>query len=366
MRININNWKVINNKLPTFALFCFLSCLYLGCIVNYWYFLLLIFIPFTFYKCEINTKQLIFLILMFLIFSILIIYLSWFGIVKITRGYMRSYVRKAMFKFFDKHYSKDVSSFIKLILFNVKTQDTIIFYKQTVDLGIVWLICISGFHISFLSRVITWCFKKIPNVGRYVNISIIFFYSYLLEFSYASIRVLLKIILTPHFNIFKTKEFDRIGIIGLLIIFPNPVCLKDYGFLLSFLICIGANCIAKLELNNKIISRILINILACLITLPFVISMNHKISLFTFINAFIFNNFSPFVFMYYLLFCLMPFMEVIHHGIMIGIFAIIGNISFSNVFIYFKQWDAYIIVIYYLLLFILLKIIYLIVLNNKI
>jgi len=349
-----------------FGLFCFLSCLYLACIVNYWYFLLLILIPFTFYKYEINTQQLIFLILMFVIFSILIIFLSWFGIIKILRGYMKSYVRKAIFRFFDRNYAKDVSNFIKLILFNEKNKDIIIFYRQTIDLGIVWLICVSGFHVSLLSRTITWCFRKIPNVGRYVNISIIAFYSYLLEFSYASLRILIKLILTPYFNTFKTKEFDRIGIVGFLIIMFNPVCIKDYGFLLSFLICIGANCIAKLNLNNKIINRILINVLAFLLTIPFVINMSHKISLFTFINAFIFNNISAIIFLYYLLFAWMPFMEIIHHGIMIGIFAIIGNISFSNIFIYFKQWQAYIIAIYYVVLFALLKIIYLIVYNNKI
>lgn len=366
MKTNISKWKIFNNKLPIFALFCFLGILYLGCRVNYWYLLLLVFIPFLLYKQDINHHQLIILILLFFIFEILILFAWQYGLVLLYKQYSLHFIRKAIFRFLDTQYTEEVSSFIKLVLFNVRTKSTYIFYKQTVDLGIVWLICVSGFYVSLLSKIISWCFKKIPRIGRYINISIILFYSYLLNFSYASLRVLLKICFDPLFNKIETKSFDRIGFIGLIICFFNPCCFKDYGFLLSFLICIGACCISLLELNSKIINKLLINVLAFTITIPFVISMNHKISLFTFINAFIFNFFSPVIFLYFLLFSWIPVMQVAHKGVIVAVYAVIGNISYSNIFIYSNPWQEYIIAIYYILLFVLLQIIYLIVINNKI
>ena len=58
---------------------------------------------------------------------------------------------------------------------------------------------------------------------------------------------------------------------------------------------------AQLKFKDKI-NSLLMNILACLISIPFVIEMNHKISLLTFINAFIFTYIFSFVFLYFLLF----------------------------------------------------------------
>lgn len=128
-----------------------------------------------------------------MIFIFLTIFANQFSLFSVVR--FAQPLRKVIFNFLDKCYEKETSSFIKLILFNVKSNDIWIFYKQTVDLGIVWLICISGFHVSLLSRVIKKIFVKIPRVGKYVNIVVIGFYSSLLNFSYASIRVLLKICL---------------------------------------------------------------------------------------------------------------------------------------------------------------------------
>ncbi len=210
--------------------------------------------------------------------------------------------KKLIFNYFDHSYSIEIASFIKLILFNIKSNEVIVFYKQVVDLGIVWLICISGFHISLLSRLIKKIFFKIPRVGKYVNIVVIAFYSFLLNFSYASISVLLKLCFDWLFKRYEIVKLNKLGLIGLSICLFNPVCFQSYGFLLSFLICIGAHCIAKLELNNKIINSLLINITAFIVTIPFVVEMNHKIAILSFINAFIFTYFSSFLFIYFIVF----------------------------------------------------------------
>jgi len=46
-------------------------------------------------------------------------------------------VRDSIINFFDTKYSKEIASFMKLILLNIKSKDSYIFYNQVVDLGIV-------------------------------------------------------------------------------------------------------------------------------------------------------------------------------------------------------------------------------------
>ena len=362
--------KIINSNLLLFTVFILCGILYLGFAVNYWYLLLSLLLPLTIRNVKLRWYQLVVLGSILIVFILLIILAKNFSLIELLNNGISkiggNHVRKAIIKFLDGNYSSETSSFIKLVLLNIKSKDTYIFHKQVVDLGIVWLICISGFHISLISKLIKLIFKKIPKIGKYVDIVIIGFYSYVLNFTYASLRVLLKISYEWVFWRFDIQKYEKIGLIGLTICLLNPACFSNYGFLLSFIVCIAANYVNSLELNNKIITSLLINIFAFIVTIPFVILMNNKISLLSFINAFIFTYFSSIIFIYFLIFSWMPFMAIIHRGIIVASYVLVGNISFSNIYIYSQPWAAWANCIYYLVAIGLAKGLYLIVYNNKI
>lgn len=356
---------ILNNNIPFFGLLCLCCVLYLGFIVDYWFLLFLALIPFSFKWTKVNWKQILILVAIFTTFVILLVTVNEFSLFNLifSRG---NPLRNSILNYFDHVYDQEVADFIKLVLFNVKSDHTWIFYKQTVDLGVVWLICISGFHVSLLSRVIKLIFKKIPTIGKYVNIAVVGFYSLLLNFSYASMRVLLKLSFDWIFKRFSIRTYNRLGFIGLVIGLLNPVCFKSYGFLLSFIVCTATYFIISWNLNNRIIQSVTINIFAFVATIPFVIAMNHKISLLTFINAFVFTYFSSFIFLYLFIFSWMPFMRIVHYGIMVASYVLVGNISFSNIFVYSTDWASWIIFMYYAMFFATAKVVYLIVNNNKI
>ena len=362
--------KIINSNLLLFTLFCLCAVLYLGLVINYWYFLLILLTPLTIRKVKLWWPQIVILSSIIVIFIFLIIFANQFSLINLLNQGIKllggNHVRKAIIHFLNKHYSKETASFIKLVLLNIKTKDTYYFHKQAVDLGIVWLICISGFHISLINTLIKLIFKKIPHIGKYVSIVIISFYSYILNFTYASIRVLLNISYSWIYKTFDIQKYEKVGLLGLTICLINPSCFSDYGFLLSFIVCIVATYVNSLELNNKIITSLLINIFAFVSTIPFVVAMNNKISLLSFINAFVFTYFFSLIFLYFIIFSWMPFMAIIHHGIIVASYVLIGNISFSNIYIYSNAWPAWINSVYCLLSVGLAKALYLIVKNNKI
>lgn len=362
--------QIINSSLQLFPILCFIGTMYLGIFISYWYFLFLTTLPFSIRWIKPNRKQIMVMLLILLPFIFLFIFANQFSLVEVINQWFKDIgakqLRNLLFKFFDKSYSKEISAFIKLILFNVKSKETIIFLEQIVDLGIVWLFCVSGFHISLLSRLIKKIFKKKWRIGKWVDLIVLIFYSYFLNFSYASIRVILFVALDGFFLKYQISKLNKLGCVGLIVALFNPSCFASYSFMLAFIVCISCYFVIDLKFNNKIVRSLLINVCAFIVTIPFVIDMNNKISLFSFINAFIFSYVSRFVFLYFLVFACAPFMSVIHWGIMSGCFVIVGNISFGNIFIYSQPWEAWGKFLYFFSAIALSKGLYLIVNNNKI
>jgi competence protein ComEC len=68
--------------------------------------------------------------------------------------------REKTIHFVESGYDKKTGDFIKLILFNVKDKNSSSTYFHMIDLSIVYLIVVSGFHISILRRIISYFFKK--------------------------------------------------------------------------------------------------------------------------------------------------------------------------------------------------------------
>lgn len=363
-------WKILNDNLPLGGVFCFIWVIYLGFIINYWYLSFLILVIFCFLKVKINKWQLLVLLCILLPFVFLIIFANDFSLVNLFNEWFEKATHGGLVsvceKYFLKSFGKETTSFMKLVLFNVKSKETYVFLKQVVDLGIVWLISSGGFHLSLIARLNDKIFKKKQLIGYAVNIVLLSFYTFLLGFAYGCLRVLIKRIMKPVLKRKSVSNFNQLGLVGLIIGLFNPECFGSYSFVLSFLVCMGSYYVFNLNLNNKVISMLLVNLLAFLITIPFVIEMNKKVAILTFINSYIFVYFFSFVFIYFFIFSWFPFMGIVHGWIIKCCYVLIGNVSLANYFIKFSQWEAWIKTTYYLCLFLALTITYLIVKNNKI
>lgn len=369
----MKHWKKRNhldNTWPFFGIFCVIWIIYLGFIVNYWYLSFLIFIFIFFVKNKINKWILLASFFVFLVFVLLFILLNDFSLIELFNSWFNSVTNgglsKACENYFLSIYGEETTSFIKLVLFNIKDKNSYIFLKQAVDLGIVWLVSSGGFHLSLLTRLNERIFKQKQLVGYVINMLLMCFYSFLLGFCYGCLRVYLKTALKPFFKRHEIDNFNQLGVVGLLIGLFNPVCFRSYSFALSFLVCIGVYWVQMLNLNNALLSKFLVNVVAFVITIPFVIEMNKKIAILTFINSFIFVYFFSFVFVYFFIFSWMPFMGIVHGWLIKFCYILVGNISLTNYFLRFKEWQDWAKTIYYLCLFMVFLITYLIVKNNKI
>lgn len=128
--------------------------------------------------------------------------------------------------------SEKSKSYLKLILFNVKDDNSRTFYDNFSLYSLTYLIAVSGFHINLLLNF----FKKIFG-NRVIGVAIVSFYIYLLNFSVSSYRAFLCYIFK---NLNKKLNFDLtnieiISLIGCVFIVCNPYMMFSFSFIFSFL-----------------------------------------------------------------------------------------------------------------------------------
>lgn len=352
------------NNFPFFYCF-FLCCVGYACIFVNIYFLLAIPFLFCFFFLDKirKHKKLI---------GVFIVFVVFLGLVFIFKPYFLTYqlsnkiddllhwsLRDKINGFFNEVYEPKLASFIKLVLLNKKDNNIYKFYNQTVSLGIVWMITISGFHLHALITCLRCILKKVKIIKTLFPMLIISFYLYLLNFSYSCTRVILMLLFASVFKKVKLSKFNLLGLVGLIIIFLNPVAISNYGFVLSFLGCIGLYYIFELKINNLFLEKFLINVVINLLSLPIIVTMNESLSLFVVINCFVFTYFFIFIYFYFLLFAWLPFLVVLHHAIVYFVYLLLSSFAFFNHVLRFNNihqlfWASY----YYVLSIFLLLIKY--------
>jgi competence protein ComEC len=283
-----------------------LACILLYSVhVSYYYFALLL-IP-IFYLITYKVKIKTIIVGLIVIGVILLIYLLIKQVVvfsfitptidKITHFSIRDSVQK----FVQNEYDSKTATFINLVLFNIKKGAGYLIYHQMIDLSIVYLIVVSGFHIAILKRIVSYCFKRNLVVGNIVNILLITFYCYLLNFAVSVTRVLIMFVITLIFRKRLSNRFDILGMSGVFSLLLGPSSVFNVGFCMSYLCTAGIIYIYKLEITNFFLEKILINLVAVILSLPFVIEIQHQISLWVVINSFAFSYLFAFIFVYFLL-----------------------------------------------------------------
>lgn len=258
-------------------------------------------------------------------------------------------IRDKIANWISNSYDAKTSCIMNLIIFNIKNSDSYLTYNQMINLSIVYMIVISGFHLTIFKHLIN---KLIKNraISNIINLIFIYFYSFLLNFSLSTIRVLLclmiRIIMKNKWN-----KYDILGISGLVSIVLNASAPVNYGFCLSYLCTCIIYWIFDLNINNIFIEKILINIFVTLASLPFVILMNKQISLWAIFLSFIFTYFFTSIFIYFLLTFWIIWIAPVQNYIVNGIIYIINAFTAINVMIRFNNLSPLLISSYYYVYF---------------
>lgn len=257
-------------------------------------------------------------------------------------------IRNHTINWINSLYDEKTCNFINLILFNIRVDQTSEFYQMTIEMGIVYLICVSGFHLSILKKIIHFIFKKMKLTEYLISNTLILFYVYLLNFSFGSLRVLICSLITPLIKKYNLNIYQPLAISGILLLFIVPCCPNYMSFTLSYIGTISVFIVVNFKMSNLFFEKILINIMATIATLPFVLMMNSEISLLAVINGFIFSYLFSFIFIYFLLFSWIPFFSVIHNFIVDVVLFIIGYYGKNNIIVNLREFEPWLNTIYYL------------------
>ena len=100
-------------------------------------------------------------------------------------------VRNYLIKFVNNSYDVKTSSIVNLLIFNIKQDVAKEVYQTMIDMSVVYLIVIGGMHLSFVQNTLLKIVKKHQLPVKIFNNIFAFFYTYLLNFSISTSRVIL-------------------------------------------------------------------------------------------------------------------------------------------------------------------------------
>ncbi|MDR2369233.1 MAG: ComEC/Rec2 family competence protein [Mycoplasmataceae bacterium] len=331
------------------------AILWFAIYANYWYFLLLLIPIIYLLNNHLTLKQI-------LVYALIVIVLVIIGVCchninlwqHLGSGLDRLLhfsVRDHVQNYVSNSYDKTTSSFINLILFNIKDYPANTTYYHMKDLSVVYLIVVSGFHISILKRGVTFILRRSPRWANVVNILLITFYCYLLNFAISVTRVLLMFLVGLIFSKKLKNRIDVLAIAGLISVSLAPTCVFNVGFCMSYLCTLVIILIYRLNIHNVLLEKLFISIAATLVSLPFIVYMQQQISLWAIFNSFALSYVFAFVFIYFLMTFWIIWIGVIQHALVVGINFIINASWTSNTVIPISNWPPLISCSYFIVFY---------------
>lgn len=153
------------------------------------------------------------------------------------------------------------------------------------DAGIIHILTVSGLHISFLSALIAWIFKKL-RIKSFINFILTFcillIYAYICSFSPSVVRAMIMGLVLISATIFG-KEYDgptSLSIAGIITLCIWPLMALDVGFLMSY------GCVAGIMLLSTPIRRVLQKFLPYQVAKYLSISVGAQIGILPFLASF--------------------------------------------------------------------------------
>ncbi|WP_283271667.1 ComEC/Rec2 family competence protein [Spiroplasma sp. SV19] len=161
-----------------------------------------------------------------------------FNVTKIMEVKTGTSVLAKITKFFNS-YDDLTKDTISLILFGQKAKTTVDLYNGFVKMGVVHLLIVSGYHINILFYFLEKVFKRIfhRKIFFYFIYGFLFFYLYLLNFSFTSVKAVILLTLSlfnTHFLQKRLSSYQIWGLSVLLVLLFFPYSFLSSGFWYSF------------------------------------------------------------------------------------------------------------------------------------
>lgn len=238
-------------------------------------------------------------------------------------------IRDETAKYLQSIHSKQVANFLLLTLLGIKTTGIFDFYYQLVDLSVVQIIVISGFHLSALWALINFLLKKTKSFKYIVALIALTLVTYLNGFSIGCLRSLLFFIIGFFVKDQKTKM--NLSILFLLILFPQEIL--GFSFQMSYISVFIIFSIAKNKLSNKALKNFCISFFVILFLIPFVGIMNNQMSIWSILYSWFLTPFFIFTYFVSLFFCWFGFSEQFLIFFINLIIDFCNTLSYINVFV---------------------------------
>ncbi|WP_245576630.1 ComEC/Rec2 family competence protein [[Mycoplasma] imitans] len=230
------------------------------------------------------------IILLFLLFVLYYFIFEYFQLEGITFKTLLDKIpkkydlRKIIINYLDTNPNKESKGLLLLTLFNIKNSDNKFIYEQILNLSIAHLLVISGLHLSLINLVIQSILKKYKIAGNIASFSILFFYSYLLNFSYGVLRVLLCLLLNALLGKYlknKNFKFINLAISGIILLMLNPYAFMSYSYTLSYLSVSVIYLIFQIKKLNNFVKSLIASVVINFILGGLIINGYGKINLLT-------------------------------------------------------------------------------------
>ena len=166
-----------------------------------------------------------------------------------------------------------------MLLFNNKDVDENL-YNNLKNINAIHLFVVSGFHISFLFRLIMFLFKKIKldDAGKIVGVIVCLIYVFILDFSIGATRALISLFVATFLNKYLNR-LDGVAIAGFVVLLIEPISIYSYSFIMSFAMAsVLSFTNSLLSKQNKIVQAIAVSFISFLTMIPIQLIINYKIN----------------------------------------------------------------------------------------
>jgi len=258
----------------------------------------------------------------------------------------------------DATYDRTVAMYLKMILLGDDSamEDDIL--SSFRGLMIAHIFAISGMHITlilgFISWILSFFFLK-KDTLRVIQVIFIIFILFVVGFQLSTIRASLfaGILMFPIKKRGYMSKLDVLSIIALSFLFYRPYILTNTAFQLSFLIT-GVLILfqEKLRETKGILSFLKIQMIAISFSLPILLSMNHELSIVSFISGFFFYQFYLIIWIpFSLLVIFIPSMSSFYNSLIILFEDTIQLFNLGNITFSFEFSNTLSILLYYIAIF---------------
>ena len=264
---------------------------------------------------------------------------SYFSIYSIKYTYMN---------YLEKHLSKDSYSYISSMVFGENNLEDNIKDSYSI-LGISHILAISGLHILFLFKIISFILLKLfKYYKKAIPITLLISYTIIIGAPPSALRALL-FVLIGTLNKKGEQAYTRLDILSISLIFMlllNPDSLYSTGFILSYLVSFVLIFIRRSD--KKLIGLYKSYYLIYFSTFPLVINMTNKMSFLSLLLSPIFALILPFILLpiSYLL-AVFPILDFGLKYIFIFINSYLENIISYNLAISIPSFNLFGIFFYY-------------------